>query len=524
MVAHLVRLKLTLLRNGLRRSAWQVVAMIFGVVYGLGALAVVTAGVVALAVSGTPDVRRTVLVVAGSAVLLGWVVLPLAAFGVDATVDPARFVTFPIPRRTLLVGLGLSGLVGVPGAVTALAFAGTALVWWRHPAVVLFALVAAALAVAFFLVASRAVTTALAPVLSGRRSREVTGFVVLVVVAVGYLGFGRLTRVGIGVGDRIITLLGGVARVLGWTPLGAAWAAPADAAAGAWGTAVLRLAVLVATLAVLALLWDRALARALVQPIAHISAGVAGSGLGWFGRVPPGPRGAVLARSLTYWRRDPRYAMAVAAVPLMPLAMWAFGLGDAVLLVLPFLGVIMGWSIASDTSSDGTAFWLHVASPMRGVDDRMGRAVAAGVILGPLVVLLSTFLALVMGRAALLPGLLGATLGAFLTALGSASVMSALVVMRVQQAGENPFGARQGASLAAVLSQMAGMVVVGAMALPEVVLAALSYAWSSPVLGWVGLVVGLVLGALFVVIGVRWGGRLLDRRAPVLLQRLVAAS
>ncbi len=35
-----------------------------------------------------------------------------------------------------------------------------------------------------------------------------TGFVVLVVVAVGYLGFGRLTRVGIGVGDRIIGLAG----------------------------------------------------------------------------------------------------------------------------------------------------------------------------------------------------------------------------------------------------------------------------------------------------------------------------
>ncbi len=161
---------------------------------------------------------------------------------------------------------------------------------------------------------------------------------------------------------------------------------------------------------------------------------------------------------------------------------------------------------------------------MRGLDDRLGRAVAAGVILGPLVVLLSTFLALATGRAAVLPGLLGATLGAFLTALGAASVMSALVVIRVQQAGENPFGVRQGGSLAAVLSQMAGMVVVGAMALPEVVLGALSFAWSSPVLGWVGLLVGLVLGTLLTVVGVRWGGHLLDRRAPVLLQRLVAVS
>ncbi|HMO10465.1 MAG TPA: hypothetical protein PKB06_02930 [Actinotalea sp.] len=114
MVEHLVRLKLTLLRNGLRRSAWQVVMFLLGLLYGLGVLVLVAAGLVALAVGAPPDVQRGVLVVVGSAVVLGWAVLPLVAFGVDATLDPARFVTFPVPRRDLLVGLALAGLVGVP--------------------------------------------------------------------------------------------------------------------------------------------------------------------------------------------------------------------------------------------------------------------------------------------------------------------------------------------------------------------------------------------------------------------------
>ena len=43
MVAHLVRLKLALLRNGLRRSAWQVVGLAVAALYGLGAIVVVVA-------------------------------------------------------------------------------------------------------------------------------------------------------------------------------------------------------------------------------------------------------------------------------------------------------------------------------------------------------------------------------------------------------------------------------------------------------------------------------------------------
>ena len=44
MVGHLVRLKLRLLANGLKRSAWQVVLMVLALLYGLGVLVVVTGG------------------------------------------------------------------------------------------------------------------------------------------------------------------------------------------------------------------------------------------------------------------------------------------------------------------------------------------------------------------------------------------------------------------------------------------------------------------------------------------------
>ena len=61
-------------------------------------------------------------------------------------------------------------------------------------------------------------------------------------------------------------LIGSAAAVLGWTPLGLAWAAPADVAAGALGTGLVRLALAVLVLALLLGLWDVLLRRALENP------------------------------------------------------------------------------------------------------------------------------------------------------------------------------------------------------------------------------------------------------------------
>ncbi|TGJ97513.1 hypothetical protein DLJ96_06045, partial [Actinotalea fermentans ATCC 43279 = JCM 9966 = DSM 3133] len=172
MVAHLVRLKLTLLRNTLKKSVWQTVGLVLGILYGLG---VISMSLVGLTVLGTtaPEMAGQIITIVGSVVVLAWWIVPLFAFGVDATLDPQRFVTFAVPQRQLLAGLAVAGLVGIPGIVTLVASAGTALAWWRSPLATLAALVGALLAVALCVVGSRATTTALAPLLDSRRYREV---------------------------------------------------------------------------------------------------------------------------------------------------------------------------------------------------------------------------------------------------------------------------------------------------------------------------------------------------------------
>ena len=517
MVAHLARLKLTLLRNSLRRSPWQVVGLVVGALYGLGALAVVVAAMATLSVQ-EPELRGLVVVLLGSVLVLGWWVVPLLAFGLDSTIDPARFVTFAIPRRSLLAGLAVAGVIGVPGVVTvgsALAMAG---VWWRTPAALGVGLVCSVLAVATCVIGARATTSAASSLVSGRRFREVMAAVaILPIIVVGPL-LGRLTSGTTFTEDT----LDQVAGVLSWTPFGAVWAVPGDVADGQWGLAAARFGIAVVTLGIVAVVWDRAMARALVNP-AHERVSSKGRGLGWFDRLPATPLGAVTARCLTYWARDPRYALAVAVVPVLAIVLYIVSPGGGlVLLIGPIAAYLMGWGISADVAYDGTAFWTHVATPLRGTTDRLGRVIAAGVIAVPGVVLLTVGSALVADQPTAVPALLGLSLGVLLTSLGGSSILSALVVYPVQLPGENPFQTKQGTSVASVVSQLVGWLAVMALCIPEIVLAVLAVRGGSVGLGWLTVVVGLVLGSLLLTLGVRIGGRTLDRTGPDLLSKIVA--
>ncbi len=130
MVALLVRLKLTLLRNSLRRSVWRTVGLIIGMVYALGIVVAVLIGMVALRFTSL-ELTADVTVVAFSALTLGWLLMSLLVFGIDETVDPAKFALLPVRARELLPGLLVAGLVGVPGIATALVALGLIITWAR---------------------------------------------------------------------------------------------------------------------------------------------------------------------------------------------------------------------------------------------------------------------------------------------------------------------------------------------------------------------------------------------------------
>lgn len=514
MVAHLVSLKVALLRNGLRRSAWQVVGLIVGLLYGLGLAVLLLVGLVALAVQSDQELAAVVLLLGGSLLVLGWWVVPLVAFGVDATLDPQRFTTFSVPRRSLLAGLAIAGLVGIPGLVTVLVALTSAVVWWRTPAAVVAGLVGAALAVALCVVGSRATTTALAPLVTRRKVRELGAIAVLIPM---FLLGPIMGAVGSGLSSMSDTFPE-VAQALGWTPFGAPWALGVDVAAGQWAPAVAKLAIGLVTLAALLWVWDRALTRALTGGEQREGPRAKARGLGWFDRFPATPVGAVAARSLTYWLRDPRYAGAVILVPLVPvLFLFLGGRGTSLLLSAPIAALLFGWGIAADVAYDSTAFWTHVAAPIRGAVDRWGRACAALALGVPATLLMSVVVVALVGRWDLIVPVVGYSLGVLATATGASSFISARVVYPVPKPGENPFSTPQGSQTAAMISQMAGMAGILLLALPSTAVAVAAVLTGATWLGLLAAAVSLALGGLFLVVGVRMGGAQYDKRAPDLL-------
>ena len=520
MVAHLLRLKLALLRNSLRRSTMQIVGLAIGALYGLGILGMVLVGLVALGTQG-PETIGVVTVLAGAALFLGWLIIPVVAAGLDMTLDPARFTTYAIPMRSLLAGLSLSSFIGIPGAITLLASVGTAAAWWRHPLGAVAALVCGALAALTCIVASRAVTAASASLASSRRFKDLSGVVLLVPLI--FLG-PIVAGVTAGVKD-FKDYLPSLAGTLSWTPLGAVWAVPADVAGALWGQATAKLAIALATAAALAWIWKACLQRALVTPAYSGSRRRSAGSMGFFRLFPATPAGAVAARSMTYWFRDPRYSAGLVIAPLLPLVLVFAGsraagggmLGTTLALGGVLAAFLVVWSISSDISYDNTAFALHVASGVSGAADRSGRALAAGslaVVPGVVYAVVGTGIA---GTWALLPAVLGLILGAVGSGLGLASVFSARFTMNAPLPGDSPLKSKPGNNFPTMLIQLAGFAGVGVLMVPETVLAAVAMSTNRPVLGWIALAAGVTLGTVSLMAGLRLGARQFDRRAPELL-------
>jgi ABC-2 type transport system permease protein len=520
MVAHLLRLKLALLRNSLKRSPMQVVGLVLGGVYGVGMLFLLAAGMVALG-SRDPETIGTVITLAGAAVFLGWLIIPVVTAGMDMTLDPARFTTYAIPMKTLLTGLALSSFIGIPGAVTLLASMGTAAAWWQHPGGALAAIACGVLAALTCIVASRAITAASASLASSRKFKDLSGIVLLVPLV--FLG-PIISGVSAGV-NNLTQYLPELANTLSWTPLGAVWAVPGELVAGNTGAAGLKFLIALATIAALTWIWRLCLAKALVTPAYAGSTRRRAGKLGFFAMFPPTPTGAIAARCLTYWFRDPRYSAGLVISPLLPLVFVFAGsqaggtgiLGVALGLGGALAAFLLVWSISSDISYDNTAFALHLSAGVPGVADRAGRAIAAALLALPLGILYSVAGAALSGNWALLPATLALTLGVVGSGAGLSSVFSSRFTMNVPLPGESPMKSKPGNNFSAVLVQMAGFAGIAVLLLPEIVLSAIALATGAAIFGWISLAVALVLGSTLMVVGIRLGARQYNERGPELL-------
>ena len=136
------------------------------------------------------------------------------------------------------------------------------------------------------------------------------------------------------------------------------------------------------------------------------------------------------ARSALYWRRDPRLNFPALITTLFPAGLlfaWYLGDSELALVGMPLASAYMiGWGQHNDVGYDSTAFWLHVASGVDGVSDRVGRLYPSMVLGSVCVPGYAVLAAALGGRWDLLPAMLGAGAALLLSGLGVASVTSSV--------------------------------------------------------------------------------------------------
>jgi ABC-2 type transport system permease protein len=498
--------------GALRGPASRVVGRLLGPVVLVAVVVLTCAGTLSLVDAPAP-VAFALLVLAGSAVALSFAVGPIVAGAVDP-LDPRRFAVLGLAPRPLAWVLAGVGFASVP-AMSVLAFdICAAIVWSAHGVPAVVSALTAVLHVATCVLLARLSMAFGSAVVRTRRTRELSGLFVLgiVVVLVPVIVFLSSLEWG----GRVPSALTTAAEVLGVTPVGAASALPGALALDDGRAGWLAALVAVATVALAAVGWRLVVERALTT-VENPADARGRSGLGWFALVPGTPGGVIAARGLVYWLRDSRYLVNIVIIPIagllptVPLLIAGVPGPIAALVPVPIMALFFGWLPHNDVAYDSSAVWMHLASGVRGIADRVGRLVPVMVIALPALAIAIPIAIALYGRWAVLPAMLGVAASLFLTGLGLSSVASVVAPYAVSRPGDSPFQQPQRSDSTGVAAQ--AVVMLGAIALssPTLWLAWLAVtddvAHAMPAL-WVGAVTGLVVLAA----GVGLGSRLFERR------------
>lgn len=519
MVATLLSLRFRVLANTLRRNTFQLLAVIFGGLQTLIILVIVIAGLAVLVIYPQP-VQQATVVIGGVALTLGWFLVPLIATGIEPTIDPLKLSAFPLPVSRLMVAMTLVGATWIPGIATMLVSIATALTWRQTPGAAWAAVGCGIIGTLICIVGSRMTASLTANLVASRRRRDHAIAVLAAVVVL--LGPVALAVV---VGLPSDAPFPATADVLAFTPFGAIWSVPGQFVAGHPGMALLSLAIALATLVLMIVIW-----RASLLATFRFRGGGAGGRqeaagrLGVLGAVPSTPAGAIGARSLIYWARDARFARQLVLVPMMPALLFLLASlvheNWLVFLAAPVVAGLLPLTLFAVISYDGTAYALHLSAGVRGIDDRAGRGAALLAFALPAILVIAIVSLGVLGAWAELPAVFGISLGVLLSGLAVVSVSSASIVVPVARAGRNPFVAQAGSGMTSILGSYAVTGATLALAAPELALGIAALALHSVPLGWFALSLGILWGAGSLVLGVRIGGRILDRTGPALLARM----
>jgi ABC-2 type transport system permease protein len=522
MARRLVQLKLRLLRNALHSSTAAQVSFLVSTAL---AILVAIGTFVVLALFRGQSVSVDVTSVAFTAFAFGWLILPIFAFGLDSTLDPASLALYPLRIRPLAVGLLAASAAGAWPVANVIGLLGVTIGLARGLSGVLVAVVAVLLQVLFCITLARLVTTGMAGLLRSRRGKDLAVFLIIPIFAL-YEFFSQVVPKEASDGKFSAASFTGLDSWLRWLPPGLAAHAIQDASDGHPGTALARLALLAGIIVVLGGLWIRSLSRALVTADTTTQSSRVHTAALPLARY--GLRGAVIARVWIYQRRDPTslvfWAMtavimaAVSARALIgPNGHPAFVLGSAV------IGAgFVGYFHANSAGFTGPPFVLEAMALTGRRELRSyfsGQNIALAVIAVPLITAVSFALAAAIGKPGF--GLLGTAIGfaALGAALAVSNILTVLAPYPMEKRGGNPM--RQAASGYTAYGALGVFGSVGGTAIlviPLIFAIVLSNSDPAAIRMPILLVCGAIYGFVLALAGVRIAAEAAERKMPELAQ------
>ncbi|MFD8209798.1 transporter [Streptomyces sp. NPDC059695] len=518
-----VRLKLSLLKNGLRQSGGRTAAYILTIVFGAFFAAGIVLGFVLL--RGNDDADTVAILLTG-ALALAWTFMPLFIPSGDETLDPSRLVMLPLQPRPLVRALLVASLVSVGPVLTAVLVVGAVLAVAHGAAATVLAVLAVPLTVVTCVALSRAVAAANIRLLTSRKGRDLALLSGLIIaVGMQFVNFAaqRLGRSG------GLESLEPATAVVGWLPPAAAIGAVDSASRGDYAVAAARLLLTVAVLVALVYWWQRSLVRLMVEPDgstigAASDAGAkeksAGSGL--IARILPGGRtGAVMERSLRYIWRDPKtkaaWVTSLAIGLIVPLFN-AFQGGGSIYFAC-FASGMLGMLMYNQFGQDSSAFWMvaqTISTPADAYAELRARAQALLLITLPFTVFVTGVTAGVLGAWQQFPEALGLALGLLGAMVGTGALTSASFPYSIpQDSGYKNVAPGQGGL--AWMSIMGGMIVAGVLCSPLIAATVYLHVSDQQSLLWLLLPAGLLYGALLTFAGLKLGAPRTAKRLPEIL-------
>jgi ABC-2 type transport system permease protein len=515
-----VRLKLTLLRNGLRQSSGRRAAFIVSLVLTLLLAAGQVLGLVLLRGN---EHAGTVVVLLTGIVALGWAVLPLFFPSGDDTLDPTRLVMLPLRPEPLIRALLVSSMIGIGPLFTLCLVAGSVLALAHGAAGTVFAVLAVPLTMLFCVALSRAVATANVRLLNSRKGRDLAVLSGLVIaVGIQFVNFGA-QRLGQSGGLSALDPAAGVVR---WLPGASAVGAVETASDGSYGIAVLQALITVAALVALMWMWQRSLVKLMTAPdgstLAAAEPARKESGRGGLSALlPEGRTATVMQRSLRYVARDPKtkaaWVTALAVGAIVPLLNALQGTGSVYFAC--FAAGMLGMQMYNQFGQDTSAFWmvaLTISSPRDAYVELRARAMVLLLLTLPFTLVVCGVTAAMIGDWRSLPGALGLSFALLSSMVATGAVASAMFPYSIPQEGafKNVVPGQGGLAWISILG---GMLAAALLASPVIAATIWMHLSDHHDALWLMVPGGLVYGALIGWAGLRFAAVRTANRLPEIL-------